>query len=103
MLVLGHFEAAAEIRELALRGEVALDLVTQRFDEPGNGNENRNALAAYRLNNFGGIQCIEEHRCAAKKLGDKNAEQLPEDVAERQKVHDAQRMDPSFVAAVTSD
>ena len=68
MFAFGRFEITLEFFELAAGGEVALDLILERFDEARDGDEDRDALVVNRADYFGGIERIEEHRCAAQNL-----------------------------------
>ena len=53
-----------------------------------------------RANHLARIQRVQKHRRCAKNLRYENSEQLAENVAQRQKIEEAQRVEHSFVAAI---
>ena len=103
MFAFGRFEIALEFFELAAGGEIALDLILERFDEARDGDEHGDTLVVNRADYFRGVERIEEHGCAAENLGEENSEKLAEDVAERKEVEKAQGMKEAFPAAVAVD
>src|ERR1700722_20499021 len=92
MLALGLLKTTLEFFELTGSCEIPLDLILQGFGEPGHGDERRDALIVNRAKQIGRIESVGENRCGAKDLRQKNSEQLTENVAQREQIQEAQRM-----------
>src|ERR1700730_11934686 len=100
---LGFLKVAPQFLGLPARCKVALDLVLKRFDEPRHGSEQGDALVVNRTDDLGRVQRVQENRRGPGDLRQENAEQLTEDMAERQQIEEAQRMNNSFVASIALD
>ena len=94
--VLRDAEILAKCFELSLRIEIALDLALQRFENARHRNQNRDALAPYRRNDFRRIERILKMNAAPKQRRDPYAHELPENVARRNEVQKTERVNKSF-------
>src|ERR1035438_8608290 len=86
VLVRGPCVIGGERIAFAACFQIALDLLLQRVDEAGNGDQYRDAFAADGRDDFRGIECIFEDDGCAEQRWNKNSEELSEHVAEREQV-----------------
>ncbi len=103
MFAIRSLVIALEFLELAARREIAFDLVAQRFNQARHGDQHGDALVVNRPNHFRGIESVDKNRGPAENLRQEHSQQLAEDVTQRQKVEEANRVKEPLVAAVAID
>ena len=84
MLAHRILRVALEFLHAATGFQTAEYMIAQRFEQTRNRDEQRHSFALDRADDFSGIERIEKDRRGAENLRKKNAEQLAENVAERQ-------------------
>ena len=91
---------SSEALQKTLVFEIALDLFLQRLQHARHRDQNRNPLASNGADDLAWFQAVLKNYRPAHELRKKNPQKLPEDVAQRQQVQKANRVDEAFVLEI---
>ena len=88
---------------LAFRVDVPLDFLLQRLHQPGDCHDHRDAFGLDGPHQFGGIQGVLKKDRPRQQLRQKDPQELPKHMAQRQEIQKPQRMEKPFILQVGRD
>ena len=101
--VLGGLQLFVKHVTFAARRVVALDLLAQRVEEARHGDDDRDAVLLDSGDDLRRVERVLKVDFAAEELRHEDAHELAEDMAERQQVEEADRVEGPFPLAVLVD
>ena len=102
-LVPGGFDLLAEPVQAAGGFGVALDFMAQGFQQARHGDQGGNSFALEGAQDLGGVEALLEYHRAGQQRRDEQAQELAEDVAQRNQVQETDGMDEALVFQVGAD
>src|SRR5262249_46236544 len=103
VFAISHSEVFAEFRKARGVFKVTFDLFPQRLQHTRHCNQHRNALATDAMDDVAGLERVLKENGAAQQRRKINAQELAEDVTEREEIQKTQRMHKSFVPRIGGD